>query len=372
LDSAGISFPIFGEDFVMNVPTYVSLFGFKLYLYGFFITLGFILAGLYLYKRRNALCLTKDNVLDLIILAVPFGIVGARIYYAIFNFSDYFGPGNWLNIFKVREGGLAVYGGVIGGAVAFFVYSRIKKIPVGKLFDAAGFGLFIGQAVGRWGNFFNREAYGVATDLPWRMGLTTQHGGVIYVHPTFLYESLWNIVGFVLLHIFSKKKKPKYFGQCFLLYVAWYGLGRFMIEGLRIDSLYLSGTDIRVSKLLAALSFCFAVALLIRNHLRGTKHAELVGAAAGDDAAGDIDEAEAEADAADEADAVEVEADEADTADEADVNNETDAADEADTTYIDDEAEAEADTADEADAEAAAGVDDETGTTDEADATDEA
>ena len=268
MNSVWISFPIFGEGFVFNPPSYISLFGFNLYLYSLFITLGFLLAGLYLYKRRDVLGLTQDNVLDLIIMAVPCGIVGARIYFAIFNFSDFFGPGNWLNIFRVREGGLAVYGGVIGGAIAFYIYSRIKKIPVGKLFDAAGFGLFIGQAVGRWGNFFNREAFGTVTDLPWKMGLEG-HTSVFYVHPTFLYESLWNAAGLVFMHVFSKKNKTKYHGQFFLLYVAWYGLGRYMIESIRTDSLFVSGTDIRISQLLAALSFSVAVVLLLRNHLRG-------------------------------------------------------------------------------------------------------
>lgn len=270
MGSASISFPIFGDNFIIDVPRYITIFGFDIFLYGLFITAGFVLSAIYLYRRRNALKLTQDNVLDLVILAVPFGLLGARIYYIVFNASYYFGPGKWRNIIMFREGGLAVYGGVIGGVIAFYVYSRIKKIPVGKLLDAAGFGLFIGQAFGRWGNFFNREAYGTITDLPWRMGLTTSDG-TIYVHPTFLYESLWNVVGLVLMDIFSRKRKSKYHGQYFLFYVAWYGLGRFMIEGLRTDSLFIYGTDIRVSKLLAALSCSAAVFILVRNHLRGYK-----------------------------------------------------------------------------------------------------
>ena len=267
MESATISFPIFGEGFIIDVPNYISVFGFSIYLYGLFLTAGFAAAALYMYKRRDMLGLSQDNVLDLVILAVPCGIVGARIYFALFNFSSYFGPGNWLNIFRLRQGGLAIYGGVIGGVIAFIVYSRIKKIPIGKLLDAAGFGLLIGQAVGRWGNFFNREAYGTVTDLPWRMGLTL-NSRTTYVHPTFLYESLWNTAGLILLHIFSKKTRTKYYGQYFLLYVAWYGFGRYLIEGLRTDSLFIGGTDIRVSQLLAALSFSVAVVLLIRNHYR--------------------------------------------------------------------------------------------------------
>ena len=270
MDAATISFPIFGDGFIINVPRYIEVFGFRLYLYGLFITAGFFLAALYLIRRHETVGLTKDNVLDLVIMAVPCGLVGARLYYILFNFNQYFGPGKWQNILMFREGGLAVYGGVIGGAIAFFIYSRIKKIHYGKLLDAAGFGLFIGQAVGRWGNFFNREAYGIQTEVPWRMGLTT---GVrtIYVHPAFLYEMLWNVCGLILMHIYSRKTKAKYHGQYFLFYVAWYGFGRFLIEGIRTDSLYVWGTDIRASQLLAALSFAAAVVLLIRNHKIGLR-----------------------------------------------------------------------------------------------------
>ena len=267
MDTATISFPLFGDGFQLNFRRYITIFGYDIYIYGLLITVGFILAAVYMLRRCKALELTKDNVLDLVIMAVPFGLIGARIYYIIFNASLYFGAGKWRNIFMLREGGLAVYGGVIGGAIAFYVYSRVKKIPVGKLFDAASFGLFIGQAIGRWGNFVNREAFGTETTLPWRMGLTLG-SQTVYVHPTFLYESLWNIIGLILLHIFSKKRERKFYGQFFLLYVAWYGFGRYMIEGLRTDSLFIGGTDIRVSQLLAALSFSVAVIWLIHNRLR--------------------------------------------------------------------------------------------------------
>ena len=267
METASISFPLFGDGFVLNFRRYITIFGYDVYIYGLLITAGFVIAALYLLKRADSLALTKDNILDLVIMAVPFGLLGARIYYIAFNASHYFGPGKWRNIFMIREGGLAVYGGVIGGAIAFYIYSRVKKIPVGKLFDAAGFGLFIGQAIGRWGNFVNREAFGVETTAPWRMGLTLG-GRSVYVHPTFLYESLWNIAGFVLLHIFSKKRERKYPGQYFLFYVAWYGFGRYMIEGLRTDSLFVYGTDIRISQLLAALSFSVAVVWLLHNYFR--------------------------------------------------------------------------------------------------------
>jgi phosphatidylglycerol:prolipoprotein diacylglycerol transferase len=222
------------------------------YYYGIIILIGFVLAALYAYKRRDDFGLTADNVIDLLLCAVVGGIVGARLYYVIFNASDYFGAGKWLNIFKVREGGLAVYGGIIGATAAVFIYGRVKKRSIFKLLDVGALGLLIGQAVGRWGNFINREAFGYITDVPWRMGLTYSTGETYYVHPTFLYESLWNVIGFIFLHRFSKRKSDRrYDGQLFLLYLVWYGFGRFIIEGFRTDSLYLGGTGVRVSQLLA-------------------------------------------------------------------------------------------------------------------------
>jgi len=192
----------------------------------------------------------------------------------IFNYQDFFAPGQWANIFRFRDGGLAVYGGIIASGLVFIIYSRVKKLPIGNLLDAAGFGLFIGQAVGRWGNFVNREAFGVETDLPWKMGLTSATGIVRYYHPAFLYESLWNVAGLLIIHIFSKKSKAKYPGQYFLFYVAWYGLGRFMFEGLRTDSLMIWGTQLRASQWLAALSFLSAIGILLFNHFRKPKIAD--------------------------------------------------------------------------------------------------
>ena len=257
-----ISFPIFGESFSLNPSSYFLLFGRPVYWYGVIIALGFLLAVVYILRRRDDFGLTQDNVLDMLIISVPAGIVCARLFYVIFYFSEY--EGHLIDAVKIWKGGLAIYGGIIGAVIGIIIYSRAKKIPLGTMLDAGALGLLIGQAVGRWGNFLNREAYGYTTDLPWKMGLTYSDGTTIYVHPTFLYESLWNILGFILLHIFSKKHR-KYDGQIFIMYLAWYGLGRFIIEGLRSDSLYLFQTGIRVSQLLAALSFAVAVILLIRN-----------------------------------------------------------------------------------------------------------
>jgi len=269
--TATITFPMFGDWLVLNLPRSFTLFGFEIYYYGLFITAGYALAGIYLIKRRELFGLTKDNILDLILIAVPCGLVGARIYYMLFNFNDFFAPGMWGNILRFRDGGLAVYGGIIASGIVFIIYSRVKKMPLGNLLDAAGFGLLIGQAVGRWGNFINREAFGTVTDLPWKMGLTRPGRETEYVHPAFLYESLWNITGLVLMHIFSKKSKTKYPGQYFLFYVAWYGLGRFMIEGLRTDSLMIWGTQLRASQWLAVFSFLAATGILLFNHFRGKK-----------------------------------------------------------------------------------------------------
>ncbi|MDR2357271.1 MAG: prolipoprotein diacylglyceryl transferase [Oscillospiraceae bacterium] len=273
MSGAEISFPIFGEGASFNPPNSLDVFGLRLYLYGLIIAAGMAVAVLYAVRRSKQFGLTQDNILDILIFGVPAGIVGARLYYAAFNPGDYFGAGKWLNILKLREGGLAIYGGIIFAAATVVIYARVKKIPLGALLDVIGLGFPIGQSIGRWGNFFNREAYGSVTRLPWRMGLTAPGSETVYVHPTFLYESLWNALGFILLHNFSKKRR--YDGQVFLLYLVWYGLGRFTIEGLRADSLYIPGSDIRASQLLSALLFVAALAALVYGRVRGRSLAEL-------------------------------------------------------------------------------------------------
>ncbi|MDR0906647.1 MAG: prolipoprotein diacylglyceryl transferase [Oscillospiraceae bacterium] len=248
--------------FSMNPPRSLSVFGFPIYLYGIIIALGFGLAVAYALKRRDDFGLSKDNVLDIFLCAIVGGLVGARLYYVIFNPSDYFGAGKWLNIFKLREGGLAVYGGIIAGCAAVVIYAKRKKLRFAPMLDLGGLGLLIGQAIGRWGNFINREAFGSETGMPWAMGLEFSNGAVMNVHPTFLYESLWNALGFVLLHNFSKRRK-QYDGQVFVLYMLWYGLGRVWIEGLRTDSLYIGSTSLRISQLVAAACIAVAVGILL-------------------------------------------------------------------------------------------------------------
>lgn len=259
-----ISFPLLGDGFVIDPPNYFTIFGRAIYWYGVIVTLGFILGALYVYIRRRDFSLTEDNVLDIFIVIIPCALVGARLYYVLFNPGEFFGPGKWLNIFKLREGGLAVYGGVILSFVGLALYTRKKKLRLGRVLDVCALGLLIGQFIGRWGNFINREAYGYETTVPWRMGLT-YGSATIYVHPTFLYESLWNALGFVILHFVSKKHR-KYDGQIVLSYIAWYGFGRFFIEGLRTDSLYIGNTGLRVSQVLAGVSCLAALFFLVRNH----------------------------------------------------------------------------------------------------------
>lgn len=263
MSSAAISFPMFGENFSINPSSHITIFGRNIYWYGILIAIGFLLAVAYGLRRSKDFGLTEDNVLDMLLCAVPLGIIGARLYYVIFNPTDYIGPGKWGNIVKIWEGGLAIYGGVIGAVIGLIIICKARKIPIKPMLDIGGLGLPIGQAIGRWGNFMNREAFGAETTVFCRMGLTLPGQSTVYVHPTFLYESLWNIAGFLILHYVSKKHR-KFDGQIFVMYLGWYGLGRFFIEGLRTDSLYIGGTDIRVSQLLAIVCFAISVTILIK------------------------------------------------------------------------------------------------------------
>lgn len=263
MPNATITFPMFGDGFSITAPGSYSIFGLTLYWYGTIIAIGFLLAVIYVTKRSKQFGLTQDNIIDMLICAVPSAVIGARVYYVIFNFSLY--KDNLWDIFKIRDGGLAIYGAIIFAVLAVIIYCKVKKMPMGPFFDIGALGLLIGQAAGRWGNFMNREAFGRETTVFCRMGLTDSSGNTIFVHPTFLYESLWNLLGLLLLHLFSKSGKRRYDGQIFAMYVAWYGFGRMLIEGLRTDSLYLFSTGLRVSQVLAALSVIVAVVYLSVN-----------------------------------------------------------------------------------------------------------
>ena len=251
-----ITFPGLGLE--MNPPSYIEIGTFKIHFYGMIIAFGLMLAVFYGLRRCKQFGIKSDDLLDGVLWIVPFAIICARAYYVIFEWDQY--AADPISALYIWKGGLAIYGGVIGAAIGIIVFTKVKKISTGAIFDLVGLGFLIGQSIGRWGNFFNREAFGAQTDIFIRMGLTNPvTGAVEYWHPTFLYESLWNAVGFVLLHFLSKKRQ--YDGQIALGYVAWYGLGRAFIEGLRTDSLWWG--PFRVSQLLAAVSCIAAVAVLL-------------------------------------------------------------------------------------------------------------
>ena len=251
-----ISFPALGIS--MNPPRGFSIGPLNIHFYGLVIACGLILAVLYACRRSREAGLTEDSLLDGVLWITPFSILCARAYYCVFSWPMY--RNNPISVLYIWEGGLAIYGAVLGAAVGVIIFCKIKKCSLPALLDLVSLGFLIGQCIGRWGNFFNREAFGAATDAVTRMGLyNTVTGATEYYHPTFLYESVWNLIGFLLLHFLSKKKQ--YDGQIALGYCAWYGLGRAFIEGLRMDSLYWG--SFRVSQLLAAASCVAAVTVLL-------------------------------------------------------------------------------------------------------------
>ena len=251
-----ISFPSLG--IAIDPPRSINIGPLSIHFYGLIIALGLVLAVVYACRRSKQFGIKEDDVLDGVLFVTPFAILCARAYYCIFSWEHY--ADNPISVLYIWEGGLAIYGGVLGAAIGVAVLCRVKRIKLAAMLDLVSLGFLIGQSMGRWGNFFNREAFGAETTSFLRMGLmNTYTGQVTYYHPTFFYESVWNAVGFFLLHKLSKKRQ--YDGQIALSYVAWYGLGRAFIEGLRTDSLYLG--PFRVSQLLAAVSCIAALSVLI-------------------------------------------------------------------------------------------------------------
>lgn len=256
-----ISFPLFGIE--IDPPRSISIGPLNIYFYGIIIAVGLLLAVIYGLRRSKQFGIRDDDILDGVICIVPIAIICARLYYCIFSWEEF--SSDPVSVLYIWNGGLAIYGGVLGAAAGVAVFCKIKKIKLPALLDLVCLGFLIGQCIGRWGNFFNREAFGAETDCFIRMGLYNMYTGkTTYHHPTFLYESLWNLVGFIGLHLLSKRRK--YDGQIALGYVAWYGLGRAFIEGLRTDSLYLG--SLRVSQVLAGVSCIAAVAVLVFMHFR--------------------------------------------------------------------------------------------------------
>lgn len=262
-----VAFPGLGIDnFELNPVAFtIPIFGgIEVRWYGLIITLGIILAFSYAAFRAHSEGIIFDDVLDIAIFTVVFGVIGARLYYVLTSLDKY---DSFYDMIAIWEGGLAIYGAIIAGGLTVFLVCRHKKIKFMKMFDAVAPGVMIGQFLGRWGNFFNGEAYGeemLEGSLLYfiRMGLipnvesaTRMH----YFHPTFLYESLWNIVGFIIINAVYKKKK--FDGQIFLMYVSWYGFGRMLIEGLRTDSLYVG--VFRISQVVGFLCFVVGTLLLV-------------------------------------------------------------------------------------------------------------
>ena len=260
-----ISFPFLGLE--VNPPRGFQIGPLDIRLYGLIIVCGLMLAVWYACRRSREFGLKSDDLLDGVLWVTPFALLCARLYYCAFEWERY--AANPISVLYVWQGGLAIYGGVIGAIVGAAVFTKLKRIKLTAVLDLLMIGFLIGQSIGRWGNFCNREAFGAATDSFFRMGLFNERTGAWeYYHPTFLYESLWNAAGFVLLHFLSKHRK--YDGQIALCYAAWYGLGRAFIEGLRVDSLWWG--PFRVSQVLAAVTCVAAVAVLVWQHFR--KHEE--------------------------------------------------------------------------------------------------
>ena len=256
-----ISFPFLGIE--VNPPRTLSIGPLTAHYYGLIIAIGLVLAVMYACRRSKEFGLKEDDILDGVLWVTPFAIVCARIYYVAFSWDMY--RDDPVSALYIWEGGIAIYGGVIGAIIGMAVMSRIKKVKFTTVLDLILMVFLLGQGIGRWGNFMNREAFGAATDSFFRMGLyNMKTEGWEYYHPTFLYESVWNLTGFVLLAVLAKKRR--YDGQIALGYAAWYGLGRAVIEGLRVDSLWWG--PFRVSQVLAAVTCVTAVSVLIWQHFK--------------------------------------------------------------------------------------------------------
>ena len=272
-----ISFPKLGWEFSID-PTAFTIFGIDIQWYGIIITFGLILAMLYCFPKMKRFGINSDRAVDAVIGGIIGGIIGARIYYVAFRWQDY--KGDLKSILNFRGGGLAIYGGIIGAVIVGLIVCKIRKVKMLPMLDIAGIGFLIGQGVGRWGNFVNQEAFGCNTNSIFGMtGGTIQQtiineaaymDGSMYqsgveiseryaVHPCFLYESVWCLLGVVLLSLFIKRRK--FDGQLLLMYLAWYGTERFFVEGLRTDSLMIG--SLRVSQALSAVIVITSIILLI-------------------------------------------------------------------------------------------------------------
>ena len=258
-----VQFPGLGLSFQLNRVAF-TIGGVSIYWYGVCIAVGLCLALVFAFRHSLEFGVDPDSMVDVILIGVVLGIISARAYYVAMAPFKY--ESIW-EMIAIRDGGLAIYGGVIAGFLTAYLFSRRRKISFWALADCCVQGLFIGQAIGRWGNFINREAFGAATELPWRMRLWTSATTYMDVHPTFLYESLWNVIGLLLLY-FVVSRARRFDGENTCFYFIWYGLGRFWIEGLRTDSLYLFhwtlfGQRIRVSQALSLVMVLVCAGILV-------------------------------------------------------------------------------------------------------------
>lgn len=253
-----IGFPGLGLEFNINRVAF-TIFGKDIYWYALCILTGYLLAIIFVSKTCKKRGVDPDHVLDISIWGLVFGIIGARIYYCIFDWDSI---GSFINIFKIWEGGIAIYGAIIGAVTTAFVYCKIKKLNTLNVFDVCVPGLFIGQIIGRWGNFFNVEVYGKETDSFLRMTINGGEG----VHPLFLYEGIWNFIGLMLLLLFRDKKKTD--GQVFFFYIFWYSLGRLMLEGMRQSEyiLYAIENVVGISQIVAFLGIIAGISGIIFLH----------------------------------------------------------------------------------------------------------
>lgn len=229
-------------------PVAFEIFGLSVRWYGILIASGMLIGTILALREAKRIGFDEEYVIDLLIFAVPAAIIGARLYYVIFQWNQY--RDNLWGIVDIRGGGLAIHGGIIGAVIVAIIFTKIKKVSFWKMADICAPSIILGQAIGRWGNYINQEAHGGETDLPWGIMID----GVKY-HPTFLYESVWNFALFVFL-LWYRKNKVKVTGEVFLLYVALYSVARFFIEGLRTDSLMLG--PIRVAQLISIVLIGFA------------------------------------------------------------------------------------------------------------------
>ena len=265
-----VTFPGLGLSFDIN-PVAFSIGDFQVYWYGIIIGLGFLLALIFALKNLKYFGIDKNGFIDCVLVGLVCGIIGARLFYVVFKWDYY--QNHLDELLAVHNGGLAIYGGVIGGLLGGCIVAKIKKLPIPAILDVAVMGFLIGQGLGRWGNFFNQEAFGTPTDWPWRM--VSENTGGVGVHPCFLYESLWCLLGFGLLFLFSRKWR-QYDGQIFLLYLVWYGAERMLVEGLRTDSLYTPLLGLRVSQIIAAVTMLTGIVLLIVFRKRRIKAVDTV------------------------------------------------------------------------------------------------